>query len=370
MDDVVIGNRIYFSTFHRSGDALSRVQTWDTTRHVGKQFTSLEPKLMDAIYVTEMASVFCVIVYADNSVVLYTAQAGQGSAPEFIFSDRFDATGARGSATSVSMFTSMVVQDIRRARVGVLITYVDADDVVYTKNFPIFVNDIDAGYITTTETTFPVHTSAIGQPIVPTLASTASVWPTRSCTRHGAPSPPRDRNSTPTPFRSLRLFGRPRPGNGTLVLWVGRRRRAVGTRDDRGRVRHADDGKVHGTDDGRKMAHIQMLVGWYLQSLRNVCRSAGRVEWLSTVSHRLQNDTGRRGRHRRLFLATPVGFANLISTDREGFAQRRLSVDTSENSVAVSSVVLLARLSTFVVAACFANDNTKRMLSHAAHERR
>ena len=64
------------------------------------------------------------------------------------------------------------------------------------------------------------------------------------------------------------------------------------------------------------------------------------------------------------FLATPVGFANLISTDREGFAQRRLSVDTSENSVAVSSVVLLARLSTFVVAACFANDNTQNVCYH------
>ena len=208
MDDVVIGNRIYWSSFPTSA-TQSTQQSWDTTRHVGKQFTGLVPKLMDAVFVSALFKVFALIVYEDNSVVLYTLTPTAGVIPEFVFESRLDATGSRGTVTSISMFASTVQLDVQRVRIGMLLTYADADDIVHTHDVVLLESDVASGYVAAQDTALPLQASAVGRPRPDALLlrkPVADQDSTRRTVRAVAPRPrlsatPSRRRSTLMPAR-------------------------------------------------------------------------------------------------------------------------------------------------------------------------
>ena len=143
MDDVVIGNRIYFSSFPTSA-TQSAQQAWDTTRHVGKQFTALVPKLMDAIFVAELSKVFTLIVYEDNPS-LYTPRPSPAWCPG-LFESR--STPRRPHRHVGLLFASTVQLDVQRARIGILLTYSDAVDDIVHNMLRRLAADIAEGHVT------------------------------------------------------------------------------------------------------------------------------------------------------------------------------------------------------------------------------
>ena len=66
------------------------------------------------------------------------------------------------------------------------------------------------------------------------------------------------------------------------------------------------------------------------------------------------------------FVATPSSFANLMVTDWDGFVERTVDPDTTENSRAVSAVAYTDGADVFFFIACFANDNQQNTCYRAA----
>ena len=358
MDDVVIGNRIYLSSYTTS-------QQWDASRHVGKQFTSFVPKAIDAIYVSEMVESFCAIAYEDNSVVLYRISP-LSSSVEFVFSDRLDATGSHGEVTSVSMLAHVVEEDVQRAKVATLVTYSDADDVLYTRKFPISAADIQKGYVKIAETTIPVSTTASTTAPIPTFASSSSVWPTKvGHARHGAPSPPPLPTVTEYAFSQLydyRLVGLPEVNCNSLANNEYEKWEPVTTiQECRTQSAGAFSGLSASSDDSSTswptsqcMARAKSS-GYYNVHWIDYVEDDGSTQLLFSVVCKKVFEVQRV--IDVFFLATPTGFPNLLITAKDGYVQRPLSTDTSENSVAMASIVLQSEFSAYVVVACFANDN-------------
>ena len=356
MDDVIIGNRIYLSQY------ADTEQQWDAKRHVGKQFTSFMPKAIDAIRVSQMGTAFCCIAFDDNSVVLYRVEAVPSSSSlQFIFADRLDATGSRGEVTSISMFVDIVHEEIYRAKIGVLVTYSDANDVVFIRKFPMWTTDIEAGYTTKSETAVPIQTTVP----VPTLASSASVWPTKiGHTVNGAPSPPplisvmRYALSEELDFRQTteehHFNCNSLSGDGAVWQPVktieGCRAQSLGILFEPEEVGIWPDSVCYTTTPNAFNVNFGPLgfVNLNNQKYYLVCESLFEVQDVTDV----------------FFLATPVGFANLVVSEKDGYMQRTLSSSTTENSVAVSSIVLQSEFSSYTVAVAFANDNTQNYIHY------
>jgi len=372
MDDVIIGDRIYLSSTETSQ------QTWDTNRHVGKKFTSFSPKAIDAIHVDDLNASFCAIAYDDNSVVIYTIQDQQAQSVEFSFVSRLDDTGSHGAVTSISMFAHTVTEDIERVKLGTLVTYSDADDIVHIRKFPIHEEDILLGYVTIESTSTPVKTIGSATSFFPTLASSSSVWPT--FIQHvpsGAPSPP------PLPYTTnYKLTSSWYHIDGIKVDWEETGSTNCSTVEDAldrvwypvtrqdecdvasqfanheealslGRIYFPDLGSSQTIDDEDRTLKggicVKILMRGGLQSGGRqyrfiVCRSRVQVPDVIDV----------------LFLATPTGFPNVVVSEKNGFEPRALSSSTAENSVAVSSIVLFeSETAAHAVVVCFANENTQ-----------
>ena len=356
MDDVIIGNRIYLSQY------ADTEQQWDTKRHVGKQFTSFMPKAIDAIHVSQMGTSFCCIAFDDNSVVLYKVES-ETSLFQLVFADRLDATGSRGEVTSISMFVDIVQEEIYRAKIGVLVTYSDANDAVFIRKFPIWTTDIERNYTMKSETTIPIQSTVP----VPTLASSASVWPTKIVhTVNGAPSPPPlisvmryalsarfDYSDTTTTEADLNCNSLSTDGSRWQPVRTieGCRAQSLGILID------AED--VGSWPDLRcwtRLPDASSFVNFGIphfnvlndQNYYLVCESLFEVQDVIDV----------------FFLATPVGFANFLVSEKDGYMQRTLSTSTTENSVAVSSIVLQSEFSSYTVAVAFSNDNTQNYMHY------
>ena len=364
MDDVIIGNRIYLSQY--ADTTGINEQQWDTKRHVGKQFTSFMPKAIDAIRVAPMGTAFCCIAFDDNSVVLYRVQAVPSSSSlEFVFADRLDATGSRGEVTSISMFVDVVHEDIYRAKIGVLVTYSDANDVVFIRKFPIWTTDIERNYTMKSETTMPIQTTVP----VPTLASSASVWPTKiGHTVNGAPSPPPLPAFTRYKLSQIYDYDPEQPVKTVNCdsLTTDEEKWEPVTTVQECRTQSAalytalgsteSDNQRPGWPTSQCMSvlyneewafvHWMNPQSWNEEiQFRVVCKNV--FEFVQVIDV--------------FFLATPVGFPNLLISERDGYMQRTLSTSTTENSVAVSSIVLQSELSSYTIAVCFANDNTQNL---------
>ena len=189
MDDVVVGNRIYLSRGQLSSPGT---QDWETSRHVGKAFTSGNPVAMDAVVVLNN-TIYTAIAYEDNSIVLYTIPVSSPIDRVVLTFSRVVDDGTQGVVSAIAMYTraSTDAFDVPRSRLSIYVAYTDADDQAHILDIPDLESDRARGYVTTLRTTTPTLSTS-GQSTIPTLDVVASMWPTKSdyTSRHGAPSPP------------------------------------------------------------------------------------------------------------------------------------------------------------------------------------
>jgi hypothetical protein len=180
LDDVIIGNRIYWSqTPH------SRAQ-WTAGRHVGKQFATKQPVAIAAITPDNLGTQpYLAMAYEDNSVELYRVERdGVGSpfAVHLRHVHRFD-DGSHGDVSSVLLYSrNYPVNGVARERVVLVVTYTDADDVYHTMDVPTASDDVQAGYAVAFGAIVP-HTTPPGSGAAdtgptPTLCAASGMWRT------------------------------------------------------------------------------------------------------------------------------------------------------------------------------------------------
>lgn len=223
-DDVVIGNRIYMSGFpyfdHPNDETTSTSQSrrdasrqWHTHPHTGRPFANKPILAMDAIVsnspVYELGwtnqypavvdvhsvSIMSAIVYEDHSVVLYSIEREphfDALDPEYVrlkFKANI-ADGGRGTPTSVSMFIEHLQEHIRYTRIGVLVTYSDADDLLFFFDQPS-ADRLSTGHTERASSVVPFASAQAGVPPLQSLCSDAIPIPTLQPREyHAAPRPP------------------------------------------------------------------------------------------------------------------------------------------------------------------------------------
>jgi hypothetical protein len=251
-DDVVIGNRIFMSGSPFRDDPGAAAEedarhAWHERPHLGRPFANKPIMAMDAIIsnppTTELGwpvkpvlegyscdsgfadanqsmsrcpreypicvagacravipyqslSVMTAIAYSDHSVKLYAIErvphldAVSPDTVKLVWKADI-ADGSRGTPTSVSMFLEEVTDHIKRTRIGTLVTYSDADDLIFQYDQPSPANLL-GGFLPTTSTV-EVHARSklSSDSPVPSLCSATLPIPTKQpYVMHGAPSPP------------------------------------------------------------------------------------------------------------------------------------------------------------------------------------
>jgi hypothetical protein len=175
-DDVVVGNRLYLS---RSPDGVS-VQRWETSRHVGKRFTSGTPVAIDATTAEGIGKAFVAIAYDDNSIVLYSYDYVAGQHAKVVL--RWERTldiGDRGDVSALYMYhaTTQTYESglDSRERIGVYAAYTDAEDLIHVVSYPKPVHGTTTSHVPTYDTHLPVHITA-ARAVIPSLCVAASLF--------------------------------------------------------------------------------------------------------------------------------------------------------------------------------------------------
>ena len=140
-------------------------------------------------------SVMVAIAYEDHDVVLYSIERFpflNGQQPDIVrlkYNSTIS-TSDYGTPTSIRMFVRERNEDVTLTRVGTLVTYADADDVIYYVDMPSPADRL-AGRPETHGTITPVRAAALSNTPVPSMCSDVVPLPTKQpFSRTGAPPPP------------------------------------------------------------------------------------------------------------------------------------------------------------------------------------